>query len=97
MIQAQPGDQPPAGEFTDQHMCDLKDRRVLHPDSGQLVDVEEAPVVDLVNRCLPVGQAIGLGIEEFVQQIKARRNADLPVELANVIFYMTVDGGRLRY
>ena len=40
----------------------LEDHRVLHPDGDEFIDVEEAPVVDLLGSDPPEGQAIGLVI-----------------------------------
>jgi hypothetical protein len=37
-----------------------KDVRVLHADGGQLIDVEEAPVVDFLAGYAPEGDPVGL-------------------------------------
>ena len=42
---------------------------------GEVVDVEEAAVVDLVERGSPVRETIGLCLEELVKAVEARRVA----------------------
>jgi hypothetical protein len=42
--------------------------RVLDPDRGERVDVEEAPVVELVVRGAPPGQAVPLALHELRQR-----------------------------
>src|SRR5665213_2433476 len=44
---------------------------VLHAQGGEVVDVEEAPIVDLIRGHAPGGEAIGLRLEELVQVIRA--------------------------
>ena len=45
--------------------------RVLDPQPGQLVDVEEAPVVDAGHREPPVGEAVVLPLQQPVQRVDA--------------------------
>jgi hypothetical protein len=54
----------------------------LHAQRGQLVDVEEAPVVDLVAGHAPVRQAVGLRVDQGVERVEARALADASVELS---------------
>ena len=58
----------------------LEHLRILHADRGELVDVEEPPVVDLVRRGSPVGHAVRLLLEEGVQQVEALRLTGPAVE-----------------
>ena len=58
----------------------LEDRRVLRADRRQLVDVEEAPVVDLFAGDAPVRQPVGLDGEQVVERVEAVRLAFDAVE-----------------
>ncbi len=60
-----------------------KDLRVLDAQPRELVDVEEAPVVDLVRRGAPVRQPVGLRFEQLVQGVEAVGPARLAVHLAH--------------
>ena len=50
----------------------LEDRRILHAQRRELVDVEEAPVVDLLGRDAPVREAVRLLVEQPVEPSKLR-------------------------
>ena len=63
-------------------MGGLEDVLALHAQGGQVVDVEEPAVVDLVGGHPPVGQAVALVLEQVVQQVEAPRVARLAVERA---------------
>ena len=52
----------------------------LDADSDQRVDVEEAPVVDLVRGDPPVGETVGLGLDQLVQEVEAPGIARGPAE-----------------
>ena len=67
-----------------QRVAVLKDRRVFHADGRQVVDVEEAAVIDFVAGRLPMGQAVDLGIEQPVEVVKALRAAGSAVDLGQV-------------
>ena len=58
----------------------LENVAVLHPDGGELVDVEEAPVVDLFGRNAPVRRSVGLRRQQPVEAVEAVRSPLLPVE-----------------
>ena len=58
-------------EPRDQLVHGAKRPRVLDPEAGQLVDVEEAPVVDARHREPPVGEAIVLPLQESMQRADA--------------------------
>ena len=47
--------------------------RALHPDCGQVVDVEKSAIVDFVGGNAPKTQAIGLVIQDFLQSVEAVR------------------------
>jgi hypothetical protein len=45
-----------------------EDARVLHAERDELVDVEEAPVVDLARGATPAGERVVLGVEEGAER-----------------------------
>src|SRR5262249_60243409 len=59
VVDAQPGDLALAPRAQDQLVGGGGDPLLLHAQGGQLVDVEEPPVVDLVGGDAPEGQAVG--------------------------------------
>ena len=52
----------------------------LHAQASQLVDVEEAPVVDLRARDPPVGEAIGLVLQQRMERLERLGQAGRAVE-----------------
>ena len=48
-----------------------EDLGVLHAQADQVIDIEEAAVIDLLTGHAPVGQAIHLQFEQQMQQIEA--------------------------
>ena len=70
-------------ESFQQDVSAVEDRGLLHAQSHELVDVDKAAVVDFVGRRAPVGQAIRLVLEQFVQPVKAGRIAGDAVDLAD--------------
>ena len=71
MVDAQAVDLALAQEAEDQLVRRVEDLRPFHAQGGQLVDVEEAAIVDLVGGDAPERQAIGLGVEQLVEQVEA--------------------------
>ncbi len=67
-------------ELEHQSVRRLEHRLVLHAQRRQIVDFEEAPVVDLVRRHAPVREPIGLGLEQAVQRLEALGIARLSAE-----------------
>jgi hypothetical protein len=57
------------GQVERERLRGLEHVVALHAHGRQVVDVEEAPVVDLVGRHAPVGQAVGLRLDERMQRI----------------------------
>ena len=49
----------------------LKTVLVLGAKGGEIVDVEEATVIDVIGGDTPLGEAIRLGLDEFVQGVEA--------------------------
>src|SRR5437899_1078257 len=56
---------------------------LLHPNRGQIVDVKETSVVDLLRCGPPVRQTIGLRVEQLVEPIERARLASSSVELTH--------------
>ena len=92
VVDAQAVHAPLREQLEDQAMGGLEHRLVLHAQRGELVDIEEAAVVDLVGRDAPVRQAIRLRLEQLVQRVEARGLPGRAVELARG----RVDAGRDR-
>ena len=73
----------------------LEDRRLLHADRRQIVDVEEAPVVDLVPGGLPERQAVRLPRQQLVQPVETPGIALHAVVAAHVVFHERLHLGGL--
>ena len=56
----------------------LQHRRLLDADRRQVVDVEEAPVVDLLGGDAPEAQAVGLVAQQRLERVEAARIARRP-------------------
>ena len=54
-------------------MNDAEYFRALHPDCGQVIDVEKSAIVDFVGGNAPETQAICLVIQDFLQSVKTVR------------------------
>ena len=82
---------PEAGEFSlpeefeDELVGFPEDREELHAYGRKLVDIEEAPVVDLFRRDPPVSEAVCLDLKEVVEQVKGRAFPLLPVKDPQVL------------
>jgi hypothetical protein len=73
MIDAQTGC-PALGQHSeDQLVGGLEDFGQLDSNGGQVIDVEEAPVIDLLSCHPPECQAVGLLFDQPIEQIKAAR------------------------
>ena len=55
----------------------------FQPNRGELVDVEEAPVVDFLRSHAPVTQTINLRVEQSVEGIEAARVANAAFHVAH--------------
>ena len=62
-----------------------KHLRLFHAQRGQVIDIEEPPVVDLFRRHAPVTQAIRLRLEQGVQQVNTVRVVRGPVEQCHIL------------
>ena len=72
-------------KFVDVTSFDLhvKRARILHAKPRKIVDVEETPVIDLVERGAPVREAVGLYFEQGVEMIEASGLTRHAVDLRN--------------
>ena len=66
-------------EFRDR-LTTFEDVGLFDADGGQLVDVEEAAIIDLLGRHAPEGRAIRLGGDQRVEQVEATRVANHAIE-----------------
>ncbi len=96
VVDAQAVDLALAEQAEDQVVRGVEDFLPLHAQRRQLVDVEKAAVVDLVGGHAPERQAVGLGVEQPVQQVEARGVALLAVEQGNVPLDKFADRPALR-
>ena len=69
-----------ADQLEDEAVHLVEDRRVFHPQRGELVDVEEAAVVDFLGRDAPVRQAVRLLVQQPIERVEAARLAGDAVE-----------------
>src|SRR5687768_9077905 len=76
---------------TDEPEDDLMNRaehfRQLDSDRRKVIDVEEAPVIDLVRRNAPERQAVRLIVEETFEVVEAGRRARRPVDVRKDLFH----------
>ena len=73
MIHAQPGRGAAPDQLEHEAMHLLEDRGIFHPQRRELVDVEEAAIVDLFGRDPPVRQPVRLLIQQPIEQVEAAR------------------------
>ena len=73
MVHAQRGHLALAHEPDDQLVGRVEHDALLHADGGQVAHVEEPAVVHLVARHAPVREPVGLGREQAVERVEARR------------------------
>ena len=83
VIEAQAADHALGDEPEQQSVRRREHLGILHPQAGESVDVEEPPVVDLVEGGTPVRQAVGLAFEQAVQAVEAVRVPRCAVERAH--------------
>jgi hypothetical protein len=81
MVDPEPGHPSRADEPEDEAVRLGEDFGVLHANDGQLVDVEEATVVDLLAGHPPESEPVRLLAQELVEQIERARIGRRAVEL----------------
>ena len=84
MIDAQAVDHAALDQLEGEPVRAVEHARLVHAQRREVVDVEEAPVVDLVDRYAPVRQSIRLRVEQRVESIEAARIARRAVEPRDV-------------
>ena len=80
MVDAQRIDHPGRDQFEHQLVGRFEYRLVLHAQRGQLVDIKETAIVDLVQCHTPVSEAVGLRFQQLMQQVETGGVAGLPVQ-----------------
>ena len=80
MIDPQTVDAPLANEAEYRFVHVIEDFVFLDAEPGKVVDVEEAPVVDVARSDPPMSQPIGLGFEQAMQRAEAFGHADRAVD-----------------
>ena len=71
MIHAQPANVALTHQIENQRMHRGEDFGIFHANGGEIVDVEEAAVVDLVHRDAPEAEAIGFAFQQPLQAVEA--------------------------
>ncbi len=89
VIDPQPVDLSLLHELQAQPMCGGEHRLVLHAQRGQVVDIEEPPIVDIVRRHPPIREPKRLIFQQLVQGIETHRLRGIPAQAA----YGRLDGG----
>ena len=93
MVDAQPLDLALGDEIENEAVGGVEHRRVFHAQRGEVVDVEKAPVVDLVGGDTPVGEAVALELDQLVQQVEAGGITGAAVEFRQIVGDMVGDIG----
>ena len=88
MIDAQAVDHAALDQLEDEPVRAVEHAALIHAQRREIVDVEEAPVVDLIDRDAPVRQPIRLRIEQRVERVEAARIARRAVERARRVASM---------
>ncbi len=68
MIDPQARDRASRDQVEEQPMRFVKNLRQFHPNSREIIDIEEAPVIDFLRRHPPKSEAIGLVAQERIQE-----------------------------
>ena len=96
MVDANPVDAPVAQQLECKRMGPFEHLGIFHAERGQLVDVEEPAVVDLLGGDSPVRQSIGLRGEQRVQAVEAPRIVFHAIERGHRALNVREDGRRGR-
>ena len=76
VIDAHTGDRALRDQLQQEPVGSIEDLRQFHPDRREIVHVEEAPVIDLLGRHAPEGEAIRLIVQQSIEH--DRNCADRP-------------------
>src|SRR5262249_51338189 len=86
-------------EAHDQLVSGGEECRLLHAHADQIIDIEKAPVIDLIRCSSPMGQTIGKRLQQIVKTIETARLARLAVDgperIVNVFSTARRPGGPL--
>ena len=74
----------------------LKYSLIFRAKAGEIINVEKAPVVDVVGGDPPVGQAKGLRFDQFVQFLKTCRIRRVSIDQFDSSSYTSGDFSRPR-
>ena len=85
-----------SNQFKNQTVSSLKNAFILDANAGEIVGVEEPPVVDVIGGDPPVGQAIGLRFDKFVKLVEAGRVVRSTIDRINGRPYAVGDFQRSR-
>ncbi len=96
MVDSEPRHTSLAGPSEDQRVGQVEDLRVLRPQAGQLVDVEEPAIVDLLRGDPPIGQPVDLVLQQLVQRVEAPGVSLGPPERRDVLVEEFAEPGALR-
>src|SRR3977135_3213667 len=83
MIDAHAGDSTGGNELEKQLVSRIEDFRQFHPDRGQIVDVEETAVINLLRRDPPEREPIRLVVQEGIERIETARIARDAIDLGD--------------
>ena len=72
---------PLADQLEEQPMRRVENLRQFHPDRGEIVDVEETPVIDFLRRHPPESEPVGLIVQELIERVETARIARRAVDL----------------
>ena len=72
---------PVRDKLEQQLMGRFENLRQFHPDRREIVDVEEAAVIDFLRRHAPEGEPVRLLVQQLVERIEAARIAGRAVDL----------------
>ena len=80
VVDTHAGRSAPADEIEDEPVHFVEDLLILHPQGGELIHVEKAPVVDFLRCDPPVRQPVRLFDQQTVESIEAARLSGDAVE-----------------
>ena len=96
MVDAQAVDAALAHEAEDRLVRAGEDLGFLDAQPGEAVDVEEAAIVDVARRDAPMGEPVGLRLEDAMQRPEALRDAGGAVDEVDGALDRNPQAGRAR-
>ena len=94
VIESQPDDFPFANQTQDEFVGGREEGRLLHAHADQVIDIEEASVIDLVRGGSPIREAIGKGLQQLVKAVKSARLARLAIDGSQRVLDIFLDARR---